>query len=331
MQTPAPIPRPAVEVVEFSDTTMSNAGIELINQDAVQLESLPLRVRRVIVRLEGAAVVFHSVSQRVRARTSARDGLVAYTTFGPQTRGTVNGLPVQSGVLMALEPGSEVQIVTHPEYRSIAVMLQPQDLRAHLVGRQRESEFRLPHGVQVLEAELEKVHGLYDWGTRLVDTAARQPSLFDDRPELRRTAQVELFETLLATLRTAYDADATRSGRTHQAYSRIVKTAEDYALSHVGDHLYVTDLCKVAAASERTLENAFKTVLGITPVAYLIRVRLYRVRKALLLASGASTTVSAEALNWGFWHFGEFSRAYKSCFGELPSDTLRRKGNTAQS
>jgi transcriptional regulator GlxA family with amidase domain len=77
--------------------------------------------------------------------------------------------------------------------------------------------------------------------------------------------------------------------------------------------------------SERTLENAFREVMGITPVAYLIRVRLHRVRKALLTATGASTTVSAEALNWGFWHFGEFSRAYRLCFGELPSDTLRQK------
>jgi len=37
------------------------------------------------------------------------------------------------------------------------------------------------------------------------------------------------------------------------------------------------------------------------------------------------TSVSAVALDWGFWHFGEFSRACKDCFGELPSDTLRRK------
>jgi transcriptional regulator GlxA family with amidase domain len=33
--------------------------------------------------------------------------------------------------------------------------------------------------------------------------------------------------------------------------------------------------------------------------------------------------VSAIALDWGFWHFGEFSRAYKACFGEAPSQTLR--------
>jgi transcriptional regulator GlxA family with amidase domain len=64
--------------------------------------------------------------------------------------------------------------------------------------------------------------------------------------------------------------------------------------------------------------------MGLTPVAYLIRLRLHRVRQALLAGTHATTTVTAEAVNWGFWHFGEFSRAYKECFGELPSDTLRR-------
>ena len=102
-----------------------------------------------------------------------------------------------------------------------------------------------------------------------------------------------------------------------------MKIAEDYALSHAGEPLYVTDLCRAAAVSERTLEYAFKEVLALTPVTYLLRLRLHRVRQALLAATPGSTTVSAEALNWGFWHFGEFSRAYKDCFGELPSETLR--------
>jgi len=81
------------------------------------------------------------------------------------------------------------------------------------------------------------------------------------------------------------------------------------------------------------LEYAFKEVMGLAPITYLTRLRLHRVRQALLEATHGSTTVSAEALNWGFWHFGEFSRAYKECFGELPSDTLRRKpgpGTTPQ-
>jgi AraC-like DNA-binding protein len=102
----------------------------------------------------------------------------------------------------------------------------------------------------------------------------------------------------------------------------MVKTTEDYALSQTGEHLYVSDLRRAAGVSERTLEHAFKEIMGLPPVAYLIRLRLHRVRRVLLAATQGSTTVSAAALDWGFWHFGGFSRAYKDCFGELPSDTL---------
>ena len=96
-------------------------------------------------------------------------------------------------------------------------------------------------------------------------------------------------------------------------------------MSQTGDRLYVTDLCRAARVSERTLEYAFKEIMGLTPTAYLTRLRLHRVRQALLAAAPGSITVSTAALDWGFWHFGEFSRAYKACFGELPSDTLRRR------
>ena len=76
--------------------------------------------------------------------------------------------------------------------------------------------------------------------------------------------------------------------------------------------------------SERTLQYAFKELLGMTPVAYLTRLRLHRVRQALRTATLASTTVTREALRWGFWHFGHFSSDYKRQFGELPSQTLKR-------
>jgi len=46
-------------------------------------------------------------------------------------------------------------------------------------------------------------------------------------------AQVELFETLLATLDVADDFAPSRSDRTLQAQSLIVKIAEDHALSQI--------------------------------------------------------------------------------------------------
>jgi AraC family transcriptional regulator, ethanolamine operon transcriptional activator len=330
LEPPVAIAQPAVTVVEISDPTVAGAGIELIDQDAVQLQPMALRARRVIVRLEAAAVVFHSTNLRLRTRTSVREGLLAYVTFGPNAKGTVNGLPVRPGLMLAAEPGAEARFVADADWQSITFLLAPQDIRTHLTARRREGEFRLPHGVETLQVNAERVRRLFEWGKRLVDTAARQPALFNEGKNERLAAEVELLETLLATLGVADDFEPTRGDRTRQAQSLIVKIAEDYALSQIGDrlcggHLYVSDLCRVAAVSERTLEYAFKEVMGLTPMTYLIQLRLHRVRQALLAATQRSTTVSAEALNWGFWHFGEFSRAYKECFDELPPDTLRRE------
>jgi len=314
-----------VTVVDISDPTDGNAGVELLDLDAVQLQSKPMRVRRVVVRLESAAVVFHSANLRIRTRTSVREGLIGYLTFGPRTSGTVNGLAVRPGLMLAAAPDTENQLVTSSGWESITCLVQPDDIRTHLAARQRGSEFHMPRGVEALRADAERVHALFDWGKRLVDTALRQPSLFDEPAKERLAAHGEMLEMLLATLRAADDFESTRSDRTRQAHSHIVTIAEAYALAHMDERIYVTDLCKAAAVSERTLEYAFKEILGLTPMNYLVRLRLHRVRQALLAASPEATTVSIEALNWGFWHFGEFSRAYRECFRELPSDTLRRK------
>jgi AraC-like DNA-binding protein len=279
----------------------------------------------VLVRLESAAVVFQSTNLRLGTRTRVREGVLAYVTFGPQAKGTVNGLPVRPGMMLAAEPGAEARFVVDAGWESLTFLLPPQEIRAHLTARQREREFHLPQGVEMLQVDVERVHRLYDWGKRLVDTAVLDPALFNESEAERAAAQVELLETLLATLDVANNFEPSRSDRTRQAQSRIVKIAEDHALSQTGTNLYVTELCRVTGVSERTLEYAFKEITGLTPMAYLMRLRLHRVREALLAAMPGSTKVSAEALNWGFWHFGEFSRAYKDCFGELPSETLRRR------
>jgi AraC family ethanolamine operon transcriptional activator len=324
VSTPQSGAPPAVTVVELTDPTTANETIEVLEQDVVNLGSQRLRARRVTVRLEGGLVVFHRTNLRVRARTSVNRELVAYGVCGPRAKGSVNGLPMRSGTMLAVQPGTEVVFVSEPGYESIFALLGPDEIEAHLRGRQREEAFRMPRGAEILHRDPASVRRFFTWGKRLVDTATRRPELLNDRREARVAAQVELLETLLATLGAATDFQPPRSDRTRLAQSRIVKIAEDCALAYAGERLYLTDLCRATGVGERSLEYAFKEIMGMTPTAYLTRVRLHRVRKALQAATRASTTVSAEALNQGFWHFGEFSRAYSACFGELPSETLRR-------
>jgi AraC-like DNA-binding protein len=315
---------PAVTVTDITEPTAVNEGIELIAQEAVQLDAQPLHARRVVVRLDGATAVLHTSNRRVRSVTRVTGGLLAYVTFGPDARGTVNGLPVRPELLLTAAPGAEARFVVDPGWEAVAFLLDPQDVRGHLAARQRAHEFHLPHGVDALQADPDNVRRLFDWGKRLTTLAARQPAIFNDGKSERHAAFVELLETLLPVIDGAEPLEPTRSDRTRQGHSDIVRIAEAHALARVGEPLSVSDLCRVTGVSERTLEYAFRDIVGLTPVAYLIRLRLHRVREGLLAGSHATTTVTAEALNWGFWHFGEFSRAYKECFGESPSDTLRK-------
>jgi len=315
---------PVVEVVEISDPTAAGEGVEVLIQEVVQLETKPLRARRILVRLDQSLVVLHSTNLRVRARTTLRDRLLAFVVFGPQAGGMVNLLPLRPDLIMAAQPGIQVEFVVEPEYESVTVVVPPDVLESQFAGRQREARLRAPVGVEVLDATPSHARELFEWGKRLTTAAARQPSLFDGRRETLAAAQTELMELLLAALEGTTAPQYTRGDQTRQVHGRVVRLAEEYALAHSADCLYVKDLCVAAGVSERSLEYAFREVMGLSPVAYLVQLRLHRVRQALRMANHGSTTVSAEALKWGFWHFGEFSRAYKRCFGELPSETLRR-------
>jgi len=316
-------PAPAVTVVEINDPTAVGESIDVIKQDVVQLESKSLRVRRVVVRLGTALVLFHSTNLSVRTRTKLHVDFEAYTAFGPDAMGTVNGLPVSPDRVLASMPGVEVEIVVAAGYESVAFLLPPNEIRDHLRIRYRDHEFRFQKRVDLLTPSPVAAHRLYRWGRRLTNVAVRQPELFND-PQVQAAAQVELLENLLDTLRSVVQVEITPQEATRQRHSRTVQLVEDYALSHNDERIHVTDLCEAAGVSERTLEYSFKEVMGMTPKAYLTRLRMHRVRHALRTATHASTTVTRAALQWGFWHFGDFSRAYKDCFGELPSDTLRR-------
>jgi hypothetical protein len=269
-----PNPTSAVTVFEISDPTAIGQTIEVIEQDAVQLESRPLRVRRVVVRLGTSVVMFQSTNLPIRTRTRLQHGFVAFVAFGPRAAGTLNGLPIGPDRILASTWGIEVEFVVAGGYESVSFLLPPDDIRAHLRGRHREDEVRLPNGVELLQSSPAAARGLYGFGRRLADVAARQPELFDV-PQTQTAAQIDLIEILLATLGSAGHVESAAEDLTRQAHSRVVQIAEKYALSHTAESLYVTDLCEAAGVSERTLQDALKAVMGMTPVAYLTRLGLH--------------------------------------------------------
>lgn len=103
-----------------------------------------------------------------------------------------------------------------------------------------------------------------------------------------------------------------------------VRRALAYLEEHVADPISLADIAQGAGLTVRGLQAAFQRHLDTSPMAELRRLRMLRVHDALRDADPYSSTVAPIARRWGFAHLSRFASDYRSQFGELPSQTLRR-------
>ncbi|ACK53531.1 MAG TPA: helix-turn-helix domain-containing protein [Thauera aminoaromatica] len=143
-------------------------------------------------------------------------------------------------------------------------------------------------------------------------------------PQMRKAMEQALFATLLDTLSCGGGRAGAPSCRARQ---QVVARARAYMEAHIDEPITVADLCIELGISRRTLQYSFQDVLDLNPVKFLRAIRLNAVRRSLKAADpNGRGTVADIAARWGFWHLSHFSAEYKTMFGELPSDTLRRAG-----
>ena len=107
--------------------------------------------------------------------------------------------------------------------------------------------------------------------------------------------------------------------------NRAIQKVKDFLVSHPQKVVTVSRLCTISGVSERTLQYAFLKHYGVSPKTYLKNYRLNGVRSELWNSDPGTNRVSDVAGNWGFWHMGQFAADYRKLFGELPSETLRRR------
>lgn len=103
-----------------------------------------------------------------------------------------------------------------------------------------------------------------------------------------------------------------------------LKPVLEYMRMNADEPLTAQELARVGCMSIRSLQVTFQQELGMSPMAYLRRLRLDRVRTELLRCGGLDVRVTDIAMRWGFFHPSRFAQQYREQFGELPSDTLRR-------
>jgi len=141
-----------------------------------------------------------------------------------------------------------------------------------------------------------------------------------ERTDVVETAERDVYQRVALALAAPREAIRLSS----ETRRRTLRRAEEYMRAHARDRISVADLCVASACSERTLRYVFQERYGLSPAAFLKRIRLQRLRWDLRDAAPRSTTVLDRALRWGFWHMGHLSRDYRLFFGETPTATLAR-------
>ncbi|WP_409057591.1 AraC family transcriptional regulator [Streptomyces sp. SYP-A7185] len=102
-----------------------------------------------------------------------------------------------------------------------------------------------------------------------------------------------------------------------------VKRVMEAVREHPAEPYDAAQLAAVAQVSLRTLQEAFRKHVGMSPMAYVTEVRLQRVRMQLRTSPPDGANVTDVAYQWGFAHLGRFAQRYRARFGETPSQTLR--------
>jgi len=138
-------------------------------------------------------------------------------------------------------------------------------------------------------------------------------------PGAARSLEQALIEAMIHCLARG-EVEEERAAQRHHA--KIMRRFDRVIEEHLGDPLYIPELCKAVGASERTLLVCCQDHLGMGPKHYLLRRRMHLVRRQLRQSAPADTTVTEVAMRYGFWQLGRFAVEYKALFGETPSATL---------
>ncbi|MGE0219585.1 AraC family transcriptional regulator [Mycolicibacterium sp.] len=121
-----------------------------------------------------------------------------------------------------------------------------------------------------------------------------------------------------------YHADVTQPASADPRRT-VIQQAMDFIDEHLAERITMESLAQAVHMSVRSVQQGFRSELGMSPMAFVRERRLERVHEELTDALPSDgVTVTAVAERWGFHHLGSFAVEYRKRWGEAPSETLRR-------
>ena len=101
---------------------------------------------------------------------------------------------------------------------------------------------------------------------------------------------------------------------------RRIAPALDYLALHCAEPLRIAELARCCNMSEPNFRRQFRSVIGISPQAYLLDLRLHMACSLLRSSALSILTISQET---GFETLSSFNRAFRACFKTSPREWRR--------
>lgn len=322
---PAEAASPLFRSTCTSDVDSQAQGVEGWSQEYHQLTPGPFQGGIEYIGLPEASLFFETFNQRVHQAGVLTPGCIAFShLIESGEEGWLSGVPIGPHSAVLLRPGAEFHFRT-PRQATVATVVVSTAIAhglAERLGVSESLEQALRVGVMPLRPAASRALRRVSCDIRTIARCAVSP------PGVPAGSHVAC-DTLLASWLSTLDKDPSQFKAlvpsNHQQRRRIVAEAYHYIRHHLGSPLSVLDVCRHVRVHQRVLEYCFREAFELTPVAYLRHLRLHEARRALSCDVGPVPVIGDVAAAFGFWHLSRFSADYKRLFGELPSDTLRRR------
>ncbi len=255
--------------------------------------------------------------------TTARDSFtLIYARDCPRPAKILHfGMTHGPGMLGWYQPGADLEAITPAGFGTVTLTIPTDTFLAALATHfpaATKSILSRSAALMPDPAALRQIHELVAGLRPLAEAQGQDP----DTAHILALAETEIIDAFAAAFRSGCSAHLPAGdSRLNRRFQKL-RATRDFIHEHLGQPLYINDLCAAVGLSRRSLETLCRDLLDVSPNTYLLHQRLHGVRRSLLASEPKPGTIKRIALEWGFWHLGRFAADYRAIFGEGPTKTL---------
>jgi len=285
----------------------------------VQLSPGPLNLCLETMTSTRVTLLKLSLSPRVADRAIVHEGSIGFVLVDrPQTW---CGIEIDQPAIIIAQPGRETRSVLEANFSSTEFYFPKTLISAHALGSLLADKLLDPEQAvfPVTKHDLNLLLSAVD----TVNLWSRQTTLDVDSDTLNSAVASRLLDLLHSALEPYLTGPVgDNSALPYRKRIELAHSALEVIEKIDVSNLSLPKVYKNLGVTSRAVEQAFNSVLGISPGQYLLAYRMNHAKKTIV---ELGSRVGEAATMAGFNDLGRFAHRYHALFAELPSTTLKRR------